>query len=36
MLQDIRLALRRMARNPLFALSAIGTLALGIGATTSI
>ena len=36
MLQDIRLALRRMVRRPLFALSAIGTLALGIAATTSI
>jgi len=36
MLQDIRLALRRMTRRPLFALSAIGTLALGIAATTSI
>src|SRR4051812_33953816 len=36
MLQDIRLALRRMGRQPLFALSAIGTLALGIAATTSI
>ena len=36
MLQDIRLALRRMVRNPLFALSAAGTLAIGIAATTSI
>ena len=36
MLQDVRLALRRMRRNPLFALSAGGTLAIGIAATASI
>jgi len=36
MLQDIRLALRRLVRQPLFALSTIGTLAIGIAATTSI
>ena len=36
MLRDIRLALRRLMRRPLFAVSAIGTLALGIAATTSI
>ena len=36
MLQDGRLALRRMRRNPLFAFSAAGTLALGVAATTSI
>src|SRR5262245_26962498 len=36
MLQYVRLALRRMRRNPLFALSAAGTLALGVAATTSI
>jgi putative ABC transport system permease protein len=34
--QDVRIALRRIRRNPLFALSVIGTLALGVGATTSI
>lgn len=34
--QDVRLALRRMRRQPLFAASVIGTLALGIAATTSI
>ena len=34
--QDIRLALRRMHRNPLFATSVAGTLALGVAATTSI
>jgi len=36
MLRDIRLALRRLMRRPLFAVSAIGTLTLGIAATTSI
>jgi predicted permease len=36
MLQDVRLALRRMRRSPLFALSAVATLALGVAATTSI
>ena len=36
MLQDVRLALRRMRRNPLFAISAAGTLAIGVAATTSI
>ena len=34
--QDIRLALRRMRRNPLFAATVTGTLALGVAATTSI
>ena len=34
--QDVRLALRRMRRNPLFAVSVAGTLALGVAATTSI
>ena len=33
--QDVRLALRRMRRNPLFAVSVTGTLALGVAATTS-
>ena len=36
MLQHVRLALRRMRRNPLFTFSAAGTLALGVAATTSI
>ena len=35
-MQDIRLAFRRLRRNPLFAISVIGTLALGVGATTAI
>ena len=35
-MQDVRLALRRMRRNPLFALSVVGTLALGVAATTAI
>ncbi len=36
MWQDVRLAFRRMRRNPLFALTAVGTLAVGVAATTSI
>ena len=36
LLQDVRLALRRMRRNPLFALSVAGTLAIGLAATTAI
>ena len=35
-MQDVRLALRRMRRNPLFAFSVVGTLALGVAATTAI
>ena len=34
--QDVRLATRRMRRNPLFATTVVGTLALGVAATTSI
>jgi putative ABC transport system permease protein len=34
--RDVRLAIRRMRRNPLFAVAVAGTLALGVAATTSI
>jgi putative ABC transport system permease protein len=34
--QDVRLAVRRMRRNPTFAASVAGTLALGVAAATSI
>ena len=36
MVQDLRYALRLLARNPLFALTAIVSLAIGIGANTTI
>jgi putative ABC transport system permease protein len=36
LVQDVRLALRRIRRTPLFATSVAGTLALGVAATTSI
>ena len=36
MVQDLRHALRHLYQNPLFALVAMITLALGIGATTAV
>src|SRR4030095_16611000 len=36
MMDEVRLALRRLARQPAFTIPAILTLALGIGATTAI
>jgi putative ABC transport system permease protein len=35
LLQDLRLAFRRIRRNPLFSITIAGTLALGIGASTA-
>src|SRR4029077_19970887 len=35
-LQDLRYAVRQLARTPIFSLAAAATLAIGIGATTAI
>src|SRR5262249_16544762 len=36
LLQDLRFAVRQLARTPLFSIAAAATLAIGIGATTAI
>ena len=36
LIQDLRYSLRQLIRNPGFALTAIVSLALGIGATTAV
>jgi putative ABC transport system permease protein len=36
MLQNLRISVRRLARRPAFTLAAVGTLAVGVGATTAI
>jgi putative ABC transport system permease protein len=36
MMQDLRYAFRTLRRTPLFAMTAVGTLAVGVGATTAV